>query len=459
MDGKVSDSIEDAVDEGHSTEADGPDFLNRIVGRFQNEPALSDEMYRSPDELLAHVVAKFLGSGDHNGVRVAATESDCENLRQLIRKGQLQLVTTTDWMNPHIRPFLRADVERQVDELEGVLDGSLQACVYPTAASMEGRALPELSDQPYRLRLAICKIGHLEPVFFELAGLESYLNDPGFEFTLGDSGFRFADAPHASEDLDYDDLTLLKTAGYAYDHSTDVLGDEPIRRYWCALACDLDGLPPQHQQRLRTFELAAVDPNIEPHPIWWASMMGRWPEHIGPFDKVLMEMGALNEMWTLAFGKDLFRSTDRPQTWGWVLRSTTRDWQGFVLDTSNLIVDGISMSALDAAGAPRRNPEGDLLGSLARLEEFVKKNTGPSFTDAEVREMLSALRQVRKERQAPAHQLSINEQDPLILNRQRDLLKGLTRALMGLRHFLSNHPEVVAAQWEPPEAIDSWMIL
>ena len=154
-------------------------------------------------------------------------------------------------------------------------------------------------------------------------------------------------------DLDFDDLTLLKDAGYAYDHGVDPKGEEPIKRYWAALMCDLAGLPSQHQQRIKTYELVNPDPAIEPHPIWWGRMMGHWPESIGPFTKVLLEMSAINEVWNLAFGTALFKSTERPPTWGWVLRSTSRDWEGFILTTSTLLIDGLSAKGLDAAGAPQ----------------------------------------------------------------------------------------------------------
>ena len=426
----------------------------------RGEPPVDDVTQPDRMSLLSRIIDYYLESGDFNGLAVLPSSENHEGARTLIADGLVQLVTGTDYLNTHIRPWVRSDWGRQLDEFDQVVRGDAGGCLYPTAAGMATRAaLPSAEGKPFLERLLRAESGTLDVAFFEMAAIEGYLNDPAFQFRLGDDGFRFADAPDLTDDLDFDDLTLLKDAGYAYDHGVDPKGEEPIKRYWAALMCDLAGLPSQHQQRIKTYELVNPDPAIEPHPIWWGRMMGHWPESIGPFTKVLLEMSAINEVWNLAFGTALFKSTERPPTWGWVLRSTSRDWEGFILTTSTLLIDGLSAKGLDAAGAPKKNGVGDIVGTLNRLGLLLEAKTARSTTSEGVRRLLAPFHEVRKARQAPAHKVSQNVHDPLILNRQRDLLRGLTETLIQIREFVSTHPVVRGAGWKPNPQLERWVVL
>lgn len=426
----------------------------------RGEPPVDDVTHPDPMSLLERIINFYLESRDFNGLAILPSPESHDGARSLIADGLVQLVTGSDYLNTHIRPWVRSDWERQLDELHQVVRGEMGGCLYPTAAGMAARAEPpKAPGKPFLERLLRAESGTLDLAFFEMAAIESYLNDPAFQFRLGDDGFQFADAPDLTDDLDFDDLTLLKEAGYAYDHRVDPKGEEPIKRHWAALMCDLAGLPSQHQQRIRTYELVNPDPGIEPHPIWWGRMMGHWPESIGPFTKVLLEMSAINDVWDLAFGAALFKSTERPPTWGWVLRSTSRDWEGFILTTSTLLVDGLSVKGLDAAGAPKKNGAGDTVGTLNRLGLLLEAKTSPSTTSEGIRRLLAPFHEVRKERQAPAHKLNENVHEPLILNRQRDLLMRVTETLIQIREFVSTHPKVREAGWEPDPRLEKWVVL
>jgi hypothetical protein len=191
--------------------------------------------------------------------------------------------------------------------------------MYPTPAAMQTHAPALTYAAPYRDRMSLGH-GTLELVFFDLAALETYVNDPAFSFTFGDDGFRFATAPFGGpydEDADeaeaevdetdddvpvdaerpeapeHDDEDLLAIeCGYAYDHRVDYRGEEPIRRYWCAFLHDLVGLPERHQTRLSTFERDSTD--LVAHPEWWdREIGGRWTDSIGPFTKILWELKAI----------------------------------------------------------------------------------------------------------------------------------------------------------------------
>ncbi len=267
-------------------------------------PGVDDATYPAAGDLLAKVIDHYLTSREFNGLPVGESPGPTTNAEQLIREGLLQLVTSTDYLNTHIRPWLKNDTERQVNELAEVAHGELQACLYPTPTAMRAHA-PELTyAAPYLDRMTLDH-GTLELAFFDLAALETYVNDPAFSFTFGDDGFRFATAPSVTpndeeaandesaedssvddEDLgELDDLLVIE-CGYVYDHGVDYLGDEPIRRHWCAFLHDLVSLPARHQTRLSTFERDGT--GLVAHPEWWdREIGGRWTNSIGPFTKIL----------------------------------------------------------------------------------------------------------------------------------------------------------------------------
>lgn len=446
-------------------------------------PGVDDLTFPTTDDLLAKVIDHYLTSREFNGLPVGKSPGPTTNAEKLIRDGLVQLVTSTDYLNTHIRPWVRDDWERQIDELAEVACGKLQGCMYPTPAAMRAHDPRLTYAAPYRDRMTMGH-GTLELVFFDLAALENYVNDPFFDFTFGDDGFRFATAPTAEPDdgdraeaeVAYDGTddsardnlyqadpaygerdVLAIECGYAYDHRVDYRGDEPIRRYWCAFLHDLVNLPALHQTRLSTFERDSAD--LVPHPEWWdREIGGRWTDTIGPFAKILCELKAINDVWTIAFGTPLFSSVERPRAWGWVLRPTTGAWNEFILLTDKLLSDNLSHKGLDAAGAPATDGAGNRLGSLGRLQEFLLA-VSSATTDDQVRFVLQPLRQVRKERQSPAHKLEDTASDSNVVNRQRDLLRDVADSLHGIRVFVQTHPKVRTSDWKPPTFIDNWRLL
>lgn len=416
-------------------------------------PAVDDATYPDPDALLTDVFDQYLGSREFNGLTVGESAGSHTNAEKLIRDGLIQLVTSTDYLNTHIRPWVKDDVDRQAAELVRVAAGTLTGCLYPTPKAMRAYAPALTHTHPYRDRMTMGG-GTLELAFFDLSAVEGYVNDPDFTFEFGDDGFRFSTAP----DSDYNETDLLTLeAGYAYDHTVDYRGDEAIRRYWTAFLCDLVDLPARHQTRLSTFERDGK--NLSPHPDWWQRLIGgRWLDHIGPFTKILCELKAINELWNIAFDADLFATIDRPRAWGWVLRPTTGSWNEFIHLTDKLLSDNVQPKGLDAAGAPKTDAKGNNIGTLGQLQELILASSSTATVE-DVRSVLEPLRQVRKERQAPAHKIADTVTDANVVNRQRDLLRDIAYSLDAIRAFVQTHPAVSSAGWEPPKYLGNWQWL
>lgn len=411
--------------------------------------------------VLDAIVEAYLSSGDFNGLPIRGTlpaEWSLPEVTSLVLDGRVQVVTEEDFPNPHVRPWpSRRPPESQVDSfLEAAAPNGPLCCLYPTPLAMLDQPLPKMAGRPYTEAMARGR-GTLELAFFEMAAIETYRNDPRYHFRYDDFGvdFGIGDAAYMDDsEPDRDKIHTVK-AGFAYDAAG--LADRAvlIRRYVCVFHCDLARMTSEHQQRMKTWEHDGNE--VVPHPTWWQMQMGEWPDRIGPFDKILVEIQALNEIWTLGYGAALFRRVDRPREWGWVLRPSTSEWDAFVHATDKLLSENLNTKALDACGAPSVDAEGNPAGTLKRLELFLTTRSTASAEN--VREVMKPLRDVRRLRQVPAHAIAEPVTDSGVFARQRELLRDVAGSLGALRWFMSRHPKVVAAGWEPGEADSPWLTL
>lgn len=398
--------------------------------------------------LLDQVTSSYLESGDFNGFYVARgviQESKLLELRELVVSGLVQIVSEEDYPNPHIRPWpSRRSVEAQIADVDRLVEGGEHAfCAYPTPAALLGPAKNLYPDEPYKKALAEGK-GALELAYFTTDVLEPYRNDPRYHFRADDFGVDFgvSDATYLDEAAPERDKISSLRAGYAYDPAT--LDAPSVQRYLCVFFTDLADLTPEHQRRWETY--LVNEETLKPHPVWMNMMMGHWADGIGVFQKILQEMGAINELTECAFGEPLFRSTERPRKWGWVLRSSSDEWSEFILLTDKLLSENLRSECLNAAGAAEFNAQGDRVGTLGRLA-LLFEQAGVSQTA--VKSIMEPLRHVRQERQKPAHVITETASDAEITSRQRDLLSDLAQSLHLVREMFMTHP--ANRDWKPPE--------
>lgn len=410
-------------------------------------------MRRARRKILDDVIEHYVTSGDFNGLALrpsTLTQRQLRHVRRLVADGHLQVVSEADFINPHIRPWAsKRSVEDQVADVDNLSD-TMHLCLYPTPAAMAGRAeLETFLEEPYRHRLASGR-GTLDLAYFTVDVIEQYRNDPRYHYWSSDFEVHFGigdDAYLDEDEPDRDKVASLRV-GFAYDETT--IRSDKVKRYACAFVGDLAKFTPEHQQRWRTYE---VEPNesTHAHPVWWAMQGGHWPDGMGPFERIVGELEAINELFEIAYGARLFRTTDRPREWGWVLRPSTQEWHQFLLATDKLLSDNLSHDALSATGVDRRTPEGDPAGTLLRLRWYLEKctPTSPETIDG----IVEPLRSVRAERQKPAHALVVPTTDATLTAQQRDCLHDVAQALFTLRQVLELHPKTREV-WSTPHHLE-----
>lgn len=400
-------------------------------------------------KLLAQVIDYYLNeSREFNGLPFEGETSHpvTEAAANLVRAGLVQVVSEQDWMNPHIRPWQsRREAESQV----GSLTSRERVCLYPTAlALIDVEPNQPTPDEPYTTRMAKGG-GTLELAFFQFEVLETYRNDPRYDFDFYDFGVRCAisSATYEDEDEPEHDKTSISHVGFAYDVSTiDSESTKPITRAVCAFLCDLRDLTAIHQQRWRTYEITRPSKHLRPHPVWWGQQMGHWPEELGPFARFFFELETWNELHANICDEPLLRTTDRPREFGWVLRPSRAEFDQFVHLLDKLVSENLRHQAFDELGVDEVDENGHKIGTLRRLEMFlVSKKVNPDSAQR----ILKPFKTIRRDRQGPAHKLSENITDKDFVRRQALLLDGVNRSLASLRDFWASHP--ANREWTPPD--------
>jgi len=413
--------------------------------------AAQDNLSPSARELLKKVKRRYMESRDFNGLHVSTarnTRGEIEAAVELIDADLIEIVGPSDYLNIHIRPWpSRRTVAEQVEELRKLSDDDYGVCLYPKAKALKRMKLSEkFEDAPFAKAMARGR-STLELAFFSSDVLEGYRNDARYRFGMGDFGINFGLSDEAYDDKDQPekDRVGLVHLGFAYDmrQYEPEVPDSPIVRRVAAFYGDLDNLTPEHQQRWASFQVD--EEGIVPHPVWYASQMGRWPDGIGPFARLAQELKAISDLFENLWGVRLFRSNELPEDFGWMLRADQREWDHFIHSFDKLLSDNIDGAALDKAKVPQVNEKRERLGTLNRLELFMTMNH--VTTDA-AKWALKPLRQVRAARQKPAHALRTNVTDRTLVRKQRDLLRDVNEVLINIRQWLSSHPQ--NREWKEP---------
>jgi hypothetical protein len=404
------------------------------------------------DELFKRITDFYRDSRDFNGLYFkGAGAEEREAAMSLVRDGLVQVVESeVDYPNPHIRPWpSRRSIDEQVKSIRNLDGEKYGVCLYPTPLALKKPGTRRAyRGQPFRQALAK-GWGVLELAYFGFDVLEQYRNDPRFAFQFHDFGadVSIGDEAYLDNEEPAHDKTGMEHIGFAYDLSQYNPNDlsSPIIRRVCAFYGDLARLTPTHQQRWRTYQIENEE-SLSPHPVWWESQMGHWPDGEGPFGRFFFELEVLNKLYGQAHGTQLFRTTERPREFGWLLRPSQREWDSFVQLLDKLLSENLCHEALDAGRAPRHNTAGQNLGTLNRLDAFlVERRIKPEA----VKKVLAPFREVRSARQRPAHALRTDVTDRTFVHKQVDLLSRVNDGLEMLRRFWQTHP--ANRDWQEPD--------
>ena len=405
------------------------------------------------DETLDLITQFYVESHDFNGIPVktllAALDCELDELKpilaELIETERASAVFGETHPNPHIRALPDHPPESQRALL---FEGSSERliCLYPTPKTLEGLVEPALyADRPFTLMLALGQ-PQLKHLAFDLSVLETYRNDPRYNYMNDDVSGRISvsDEYYRSSDMSEADKVLLHSFGFAYD--------EQLNRAVAVFLRDLAHLSPAHQQIWRARLLAG---EYRLHPDYYrASILGEWPDRISIFEAFVEELVCINAMCSAMGRPSLFRDnfSDRPRGFGAILRPTANEFNDFVHLLDKMMSENINRGFFqndvsdeqmeirkDSKVVVRRK------GTIQMLEEWFTTNFCTSDPKP-LQEAFDAFRKVRRLRQKPAHAVSEDLFDSSFIHKQRLIIEKAYDAVRVLRLCLADHPRAKSVE-------------
>lgn len=396
--------------------------------------------------VLNEIIEYYISSRDYNGLPISQMKNyNYKILCTLIENGLVDVLSANETVNPHVK-LVDANKIPKEKQIENIQHPENHAVLYPSSKALE--QLPIDYRQPYSLLMSK-GANHLDLCFFDIEIIERYINNP--RFLVIDDGYRghiYVDDDYY-EEMQLDDSIedeYIKNFGMAYHKELE------FDRAICAFVSDLAKLTPNKQMLWKSFELAKQD-NYEVAEGFIQNLIyAEWVTTVWIFDALLEEMKIINKQCEKMGIPDLFIKTwglhfsEKPDNYRNIYLPTLKNYYDFVLVLEKMIISNISYKAFQVDCPPfiksigRKNDDGSPKGSLFMLEEWIKTNVN---TPEDLQKIIfSPLRNVRKIRQKPAHELVSNSYDKGIYIKQKELMGQIYGAIRCLRLLFSNHPNV-----------------
>lgn len=388
-------------------------------------------------ELLSQVKEYYLMSRDFNGLPICKiTDYNIEDIVSLINDNLIEILSENDVINPHIKGFnLKLSKEHKI---ENIKDTKKLSCLYPTPKALKDAEIDNVAPYTAKLRSGEAQF---QIVYFNIEILERYINNP--KYLIIDYGYRgeiCLKDEYWSEDQESE---YVKNYGMAYKKG------ESIDRAVAVFLGDLAKLPQRRQLLWKSFE-ANNQNNYDVAEGFIKNLIyGGWVTTYWIFDAVLEEMKVINDLCSAIGIPGLFNHIygtfydEKPDGYSNILLPTLKNYYEFVLVIEKLIVHNISVktftkNASMVQAIDRKTDEGFDKGSLAMFEEWIYINVKAEFNIND--KIIKPLKNIRKIRQIPAHELYDNVYDISIYEKQKKLMENIYIALKAIRHLFMGHP-------------------
>lgn len=420
----------------------------------------------------------FVKSNDFNGIplRQISVEfnikykTSIDILKSLVEEGSVSIQSST---NPHIIHSHHYPTEIQLRILEDaknikakkistIGDISIMSegteypiCLYPSQKYLYSkRDLSEFNKTEYTRQLALGE-PQLKPIFFDIEVLERYINDPRFNFKFEDYSGSISYNYNESNNpiVRKEDQIFLQTFGLGFDESGKRLSVVYLRY--------LKDLTWEHQVYWKSKEARGDCKMVKEY--YDNIVNGSWTFSFSIFSAFIGESTCLNQLAIAAFGKPIFQKEfndeKRPKEFTFFFTPTLKNYNEFILLLDKMISDNINKEFFIGEielfelekieeGLVERRPK----GTLRLFEEWLNSKYREPDQNL-IKEVFEPFKNVRKQRQNPAHKINENVYDEKYTDKQREVIKGCYESVRLLRHIFQRHPK--ARKVEIPNWLDS----
>lgn len=426
------------------------------------------------------IIDFFNESSDFNGMplREISREFDIDYkklvdiVKELVEEDKVSIQSST---NPHIIGFKHYSKESQIQILESAKETTIDyqkfedikiaienteypICVYPSPQNLkQNRNLEEFGYAHYSKLLAL-GTPQLKPMFFDIEVLERYYSDPRFDFDFKDYSGRIS--------CKYDELynPLIRKEDDVYIKSFGIGFDKQNNRVAVVLLRYLHNLTAEHQIYWKNKERTDECKILEEY--YQNIVFGQWTFSYSIFSAFLGELKCLNELSGHIFKINLFNESfereKRPREFSFFFTPTLKNYHDFIHLLDKMISENLNQDFFKGKIQLYELREDDGIcikenkGTLRLLEEWLT-NVFNIQGEGAISDVIKPFKQIRKERQLPAHKVNENKYDISLIEKQRKTMTDVYNSMRQLRHIFSLHPK--AKDYEIPDWLENGKII
>ena len=374
-------------------------------------------------KLLRTIIDYYLNSQGFNGIPIRTIKCfNLEEIKLLIKMDLIEAISNDN--NPHIKAFNKQDKKEK--QIASLLNPNCH--LYPTT-----KALSSIQKDQRKVYNSLLQSGwgQFEVVFFDVAVLENYFNNPQYRvFDMGYGG-------HISIYNEYADGELENIKNYGVAYGANKEKDKAVG----AFIRDLAFLSEKAQMRWASYEMKDQG-QWKINGIFYRSLiLGEWDEHVWIYDALLYEQQVINQICNCIGIHHIFVKIwdERPDGYRSIIIPTKKNYYEFVEALEKIVANNISSKAFTGIQKNTKAitaEKGE--GTIALLGKWLIANGRHVSVVNEY--IVGNLKEIRKQRQIPAHEIYENTYDKNFYKMQNDLMKKAYDAMSCLRIMLSTHP-------------------
>lgn len=349
-----------------------------------------------------------------------------EIIIELLEEDKVSLIAAEHDINPSIIRVGFVSKEQQIEYAKKNGIGG-DFCIYPSKTYLIQHYVESdlVSRLPFNKML---KFGtpHNKILYFEWGVLFKYYSDPRYDFEFSDyTGHIFS-----SENLNEERRFTIKTFGVGKNKNGEHVVAVPLS--------ELVNMPSACQ--IEWYSM--IEPEQENCAIlndYKNVLNDCWKFEDTIYRSILKEMTNINKLTSAIWNCPFFTKeyeNNKPVGFDMLYLPTKKVYLEFVSLLEKIVVHNMNVKFFDTIGVERKNKNGTFKGPLNCLKDWLLKVNKDLIDDIH-----SALSNLRKIRDAQAHEIYNDEYDLEYFNKQYVLSKDVFDALYTLRKLIQTHPK------------------
>ena len=382
------------------------------------------------EDLLNEVFLYYTHSTEFNGMPLSSVTSCLKEkativISKLIEKGDICILSSKFDNNPNIIRFGFPSIEEQMEYVQNYTFNE-DFFLYPSPNYLEkNRNISEIVQYPFKCKMAT-GYPQLKACFFEYNVLQHYAFDPRMNLKFND----YQGGIHSDTTINSTQYINLKTFGIGRNKENFVI---------VAFPRDLQNMSSMNQN-IWFGHMIKETTNCKILKDYFNNLFNvswHFPDTI--YRAILKEIVNISDLTIEAFGMSLFRKTyikENLEKFDMLPFPSLESYNQFLLLLEKIVISNINVHFFEKFMSIKQD-NGNTRGTLDCLNEWIN-HINSSICD----DVLSPLKQLRKERQKPAHEIQSNDYANEYLTKQHLLCKSIHRSLHLLRCLLQTHPKL-----------------